>query len=82
MAAIMTPARRKRAKIRVINYRVSDNGRMYRVCATDRGRVLMVMLKHKNVEQALDIYGRRFKQIAQKAALEHAVELRVAQNSS
>jgi hypothetical protein len=78
MVAIMHRGRRprKRAGHMPVNYYVTDRGRRYRVCATTYGRVLMVMLKHVHVEQALEPGKRRYREIAAIAARENKVELK------
>lgn len=61
MAAILPkrPIPRKRSRAYApINYRITDRGRDYRLCATTDGRVLFCALKHKHSEQALT-YGAR-----------------------
>jgi len=76
MAAIMHRGRRprKRSGHMPVNYYVTDRGRRYRVCATTYGRVLMVMLQHKRVEQALS-EGRRAAEIIRAVEKEHGIKL-------
>lgn len=78
MAAIL--GRHRRAGARKghmpVNYKVEDRGRRYRVCATTYGRVLMVMLRHVHVEQALEPGKRRYREIAALAAKQYGVELK------
>ncbi len=78
MAAIMSRGRkpRKRSGHMPVNYKVEDRGRRYRVCATTYGLVLMVMLKHVHVEQALEPGKRRYREIAALAAKQYKVALR------
>ncbi len=75
MAAILGRPKRKRGGTSPTNYRITDRGRQYRVCAQN-GRVLFVMLKHVHSEQALEVGKRRYCELVRLAAKQHGVELR------
>lgn len=76
MAALLKGIRPRLSKRRgPTNYRVTDAGRNYRVCA-EGGHVLLIGLKHKRDETLLNHGTRRYRQIARLAAAEYGVELR------
>lgn len=81
MVAIMRPGpvrRRRNSGPAIINHVVETDGRAYRVCFNEYGRVLMVLLKHKRRESALKPGGRRFRALVRMAAKELDRELRMA----
>lgn len=69
--------RRKQSGPIIANYYVVDHERCYRVCATPSRYVLMVMLKHKRVEQLLYRSKRRAREIVRLAEAKYGVEFKL-----